>query len=153
MKRYLPLVVFVILTAAAAAIGAQFEPGSWYASLNKPQWNPPNAVFGPVWSFLYLLIAIAGWRVWLERPQPWAQSALRLWLLQLVLNTLWSWLFFGLHQPLWALIDIVALLATIIFFIVKAWPRNQPAAWLFVPYALWVAFATALNAAIFWMNR
>jgi translocator protein len=149
VTRYLSLVVFLLLVAAAALFGTQFEPGAWHAGLQKPAWNPPNWVFGPVWSLLYVLIAIAGWLAWRARDR----LLLALWGVQLLLNALWSWLFFGLRLPFVALADIVLLLLVIIAFIVVAWPRERAAAWLFMPYAAWVGFATALNAAIALLNR
>jgi translocator protein len=149
MTRYLSLAVFLLLVAAAAVFGTQFEPGAWHAALEKPAWNPPNWVFGPVWTLLYVLIAIAGWLAWRARQR----LLVALWGVQLLLNALWSWLFFGLHLPFVALADIVLLLATIIAFIVVAWRRRRAAALLFLPYAAWVGFATALNAAIAVLNR
>jgi len=152
------LITFVVLVAGAAAIGGLSMPGAWYAGLSKPGWTPPNRVFGPVWTILYLGIAVAGWLVWRSpggagRPAPGVWPALIAWGGQLLLNGLWSWLFFGLRQPAWALVDIVLLLTAILTFIVLARPLSAVAAGLFAPYAAWVAYATALNAAIWWMNR
>jgi translocator protein len=144
------LVFFVVIVGAAAVFGAQFEQGQWYQALQKPSWNPPGAVFGPVWTTLYVCIAIAGWLVWCAARR--VDAALTLWIVQLVLNAAWSWLFFGMHRPDLALVDIVLLLAAIIAFIVVAQKTSTLARWLFVPYALWVAFATALNFAIWRMN-
>jgi tryptophan-rich sensory protein len=144
------LVVFVAFVAAVALFGAQFQPGSWYETLQKPTWNPPNWVFGPVWTILYIGIAIAGWRVWCETGR--FVSALALWIGQLVLNACWSMLFFGLHRPDIALVDIILLLALIVAFIVKARRHSTLASWLFVPYFAWVAFAAALNFAIWQLN-
>lgn len=142
------LVVCVAVVAAAALFGAQFEQGQWYQALQKPSWNPPGGVFGPVWTVLYICIAISGWLAWCATRR--IDATVTLWIVQLLLNAAWSWLFFGLHRPDLALVDIVLLLATIIAFIVVA--RNALARWLFVPYALWVAFATALNFTIWRMN-
>lgn len=151
--KYVALIPFLLLTAAAAWFGAQFEPGAWHAALAKPAWNPPNAVFAPVWTVLYILIAIAGWRVWLDRAHPNARIALALWFTQLALNAAWSWLFFGLHRISWALVDIIALATEIAAFIVLTWRSQRMAALLFVPYFAWVAFAAALNAAIWALHR
>lgn len=144
------LLAFALLVGIAAAFGAQFEPGPWFDELRKPAWNPPSWVFAPVWTILYLGIAGAGWLVW--RRARVAGASLCLWGLQLVANALWSWIFFGLHAPGAALVDIVLLLACIVAFMVVARRHSVAASWLFVPYALWVAFAAALNAAIWRAN-
>jgi len=149
-RDVLSLIAFFVLVAAAAAFGAQFSPGPWYESINKPSWNPPNSVFAPVWTALYICIAIAGWQVW--RSMGSRTVALSLWFVQLVLNALWSLLFFGMHRPDIAAFDIVLLLATIVAFIVLARRNSKLASLLFVPYALWVAFATTLNLAIIQLN-
>lgn len=149
-RNAIALAVFVSVVAASALFGAQFEQGAWYQSLAKPTWNPPGAVFGPVWTALYICIAVAGWLVW--RRVGRIDAVLVVWIVQLVLNAAWSWLFFGLHRPDLALIDIVLLLATILVFVALARRHSAVASWLFVPYALWVAFATALNFTIWRMN-
>ena len=100
-----------------------------------------------------MLIAIACWRVWIDRAMPYARTALGIWGVQLVLNAAWSWIFFGLHRTGWALVDIVLLLCVIAAFIAGTWRARRSTAALFVPYFAWVAFATALNAAIWWLNR
>ena len=142
-------IVFLLLVAAAAVFGAQFTAGAWYDALNKPSWNPPASVFGPVWTVLYVCIAIAGWRIWRKGR---AMLPLWIWAVQLVLNALWSLLFFGLHRPQIALVDIVFLLVSILAFIIVSWRHSRLASWLFVPYALWVSFATALNYTIVRLN-
>lgn len=140
---------FVLAVTAAAVLAGQFMPGEWYRALAKPSWNPPNWLFGPVWTILYVMIAIAGWLAW----RAGAKTALGLWTAQLGLNALWSYLFFGQKLIGTALIDVTLLLVSIIAFIITAWPHTRAAALLFVPYAAWVSFATALNAAIYWLNR
>ena len=149
-RRLAALLVFFLLVAITAAIGAQFEPGAWYEQLNKPAWNPPNWIFPPVWTILYAGIPVPGWLVW--RSSASTGPALTLWLSQLVANGLWSWLFFGLHRPGVALLDIVLLLGLIASFIVAARRHSIVASWLFVPYALWVAFAASLIAATWRAN-
>lgn len=139
---YATLLPFLALVAAAAFFGAQFEPGAWYEQLTKAPWTPPNWLFAPVWSLLYLGIAIAGWRVWRVGG---AGKALVVWSAQLVLNALWSWLFFGRHMLGWALLDITVLLALILVFIAVAARVDRMASWLFMPYAVWVLYATTLN--------
>ena len=145
------LLVFFAMAAAAALVGAHFGPGPWYAALQKPAWTPPNWIFAPVWTALYIAMAVAGWSVWRSKAVSVTKPIL-LWLLQVILNGLWSWLFFGLHRADLALIDIIALLITIGWFIARAKPISATAAWLFIAYALWVGFATALNFAIWQSN-
>jgi tryptophan-rich sensory protein len=149
-KKFLSLIVFAALVAITASVGAQFEPGAWYEQLTKPAWNPPNRVFAPVWTALYIAIAVAGWLTW-RRSQR-LNLALAAWGLQLIANGLWSWLFFGLHEPGLALIDIVVLLALIVCFIALARRHSVAASWLFAPYAVWIAYAASLNLAIWQAN-
>ena len=143
--------IFLAMAAVTATVGTQFGPGPWYSALQKPPWTPPSWLFGPVWTALYIAIAVAGWSVWRSKAISITKPIL-LWLLQLILNGLWSWLFFGLQRPGLALIDILALLITIGCFIFSANKISATTAWLFVPYALWVGFASALNFAIWQMN-
>jgi len=144
------LFVFIVLAAAAASFGVNFQPGDWYEHLAKPAWNPPNTIFAPVWSVLYLMIAIAGWRVW--RATARCVVPLLIWMAQLLLNAVWSFLFFGIHRMDIALVDIGLLLVSIVAFIVTARRYSKAASWLFVPYALWVSFATALNFTLWRLN-
>lgn len=148
-RRY-PLVLFLLLVLGGGLIiGWLTAPDEWYAQLDKPVFNPPGWLFGPVWTALYVLIAVAGWRVWRRDSAGWP---MRLWWAQLVLNFLWSPVFFAAHRIDLALAVIIALLAAILGFIAVSWRQHRAAAWLFVPYAAWVAFATVLNAAIFALN-
>jgi benzodiazapine receptor len=150
MRRALPGLVFFAITFAVASVGAMFTPGPWYEALAKPVWTPPGWIFAPVWTALYAMIAVAGWLVWAARRR--ADAALAFWGVQLALNGVWSWLFFGLENPALAAVDIVLLLAAIVVTI-RAFARiSVAAATLLVPYALWVGFATALNIAIWRMN-
>ncbi len=151
---WLPLVLFVVLTVGGGwAIGTLTGPDAWFTALRKPLFNPPNWLFGPVWTVLYVLIAIAGWRVWAISTGDGSNLlCLALWCLQLVFNFIWSPVFFVVHRIDLALAIIVVLLVAIIAFISAAWPRDRIAGLLFVPYALWVAFATALNAAFLSLN-
>jgi translocator protein len=141
---------FFAVVAAAALLGAQFQPGAWYAGLAKPAWTPPSWVFGPVWTILYIAIAAAGWLVWHRARRM--TTALWFWSAQIVLNAAWSWLFFGLQRPGLALADIGLLLAAIAGFILAARRESPAAAGLFMPYLLWVGYASALNLAIWRMN-
>lgn len=126
---------------------------TWYVFLEKPFFAPPNWIFGPVWSILYLLMGISAYLVWTsDKKEKLIHHALHMFLIQLFLNFLWSVLFFGLKSPVLGLIDIVALLG-FIFFTIKAFMRvSRPAAYMLIPYILWVSFATILNAAIIFLN-
>lgn len=141
------IIPFLVAVAVTAFIAGRFRPGAWYETLSKPSWTPPGWLFPPVWFLLYLGIGVAGWLVWRAGGSG-AALPLALWAAQLVLNAAWSWLFFGLHRPGAALVDIVILLVLIVAFAVAARSFSPVAAWLFVPYGLWVLFATSLNAAI-----
>lgn len=152
MKPLATLAAFLAGTFAAAIPGAFCRPGDWYANLRRPPFAPPNWVFGPVWTLLYIAIATAGWLVWRHPQRDRARPLLLLWAVQMTLNALWTVLFFGLHAPGLALIEIVALLAAIAAFILFALPLVPLAAALFVPYLAWVAFATLLNAAFWRLN-
>ncbi|MER9396205.1 MULTISPECIES: TspO/MBR family protein [unclassified Mesorhizobium] len=150
MQRYVSLLLFLLLVfGGGLLIGYATLPGEWYASLAKPPFNPPNWVFAPAWTLLYVLIAVAGWRTW-ERER--AAAAMKIWALQLVLNFAWSPTFFGAKQMGPALVVILALLASIALFIATVWNRDRVSGWLFAPYAAWVAFATLLNASLLLLN-
>ena len=150
MNRWMVLVGFLLLTVGGGlAIGFLTAPGDWYAALAKPAFNPPNWLFGPVWTALYVLIAVAGWRTFVDDRGSWP---MRLWWTQLVLNFLWSPVFFAAHRIGLALLVIALLLAAVLAFIVSSWRRDRAAASLFAPYAAWVAFASALNGAIWLLN-
>ncbi|MBU1448805.1 tryptophan-rich sensory protein [Patescibacteria group bacterium] len=159
MKRndIIKLLAAIIVSEGAGIIGSLFTTPSiptWYASLAKPALNPPSWVFAPVWTTLFAFMGIAAFLVWrkgLERKD--VRIALSVFALQLVLNTLWSILFFGFHTPLLALIEIVALWCAIAVTIGAFHRISQPAAYLLVTYLLWVSFATYLNAALWALNR
>lgn len=154
-RSLLVLAGFLLLCFGVAAAGAFFQPGSWYQELTKPAWNPPSWVFGPVWTVLYALMAIAAWRVWRSAAGevgPSVAPALGVFFAQLVANGLWSFLFFGLHRPGLALVDIVVLLILIAGTIGLFRRHDRWAAWLLVPYLLWVAFATFLNFTLWRLN-
>ena len=153
MKNSLGLVGWLVASFAAGFIGSRFEPGAWYASLAKPAWTPPNAVFAPVWSALYLLIALAAWLVWRKAGFKGASVALALFAAQLLLNALWSYLFFGLHRPDIAFFDIVALWVMILVVMVLFWRADRLAGWLMAPYLLWVGFASCLNFVLWRLNQ
>jgi benzodiazapine receptor len=147
MRRILIYAAFILgVVAIGLAVGALTRPGAWYATLAKPSFNPPNWIFGPVWTALYVMIGTAGARAF-ERGY-----GLRLWLSQMVLNFAWPIAFFGLQRPALALVIVLAMLATIIAFIVSRWTMDRVSALLFVPYAAWVVFASILNASIVALN-
>jgi len=145
------LLLFLLLTAAAAAIGSMAMPDAWFAGLRKPAFNPPNWVFAPVWTALYACMAVAAWRVY--RRVGAVDAAIVLWLAQLACNALWSPLFFGLHRVGLALVDIGVLLALVAAASMAFFRRDRTAGALMLPYLAWVAFATVLNAAIWQLNR
>ena len=149
MRGWFGLVVFLVLVAAAALLGGLSTPDAWFSALQKPSFNPPGWVFGPAWTLLYILMAIAAWRFY--RVDGFG-LAIGLWLVQLVVNAAWSPLFFGMHRADLALLDIIVLdilvIATIAVFLCK----DRIAAWLMLPYLGWIAFATTLNAAIWQLN-
>jgi tryptophan-rich sensory protein len=151
-RVWLSLVGWLLLCFCAAAIGGLFMPGEWYASLNKPSWNPPGWLFGPVWTALYTMMAIAAWRVWKRGGFAKQGRALTLFLIQLALNTAWTPLFFGLHQPGLAFAEIVLLWLAIAATLVAFHAVSRTAAWLLAPYLAWVSFAAALNFALWRLN-
>jgi tryptophan-rich sensory protein len=154
--NYRALLVFTAACTAIAAGGARVTTpalrSEWYQTLRKPSWQPPSVVFGPVWSLLYLLIALSGGHLFSAQGANPAQAK-ALYLSQLVLNAVWSPTFFGRPSVRGGLLVIVALWINIAAFILSAWRRRKLAAWLFVPYGFWVSYATALNAWIWKNNR
>ena len=150
------LVLCVLASFAAGAIGNLVSLDAirqWYPTIAKPAWTPPPWIFGPVWSLLYLMMGIAAWRVWRADGLREARLPLGLFAIQLVLNAAWSGIFFGLRQPGWALVEIIVLWIAIAATTLLFSARDKIAALLMLPYIAWVTFATALNAAIWWMNR
>ena len=149
----LALAGWLALSFCAAAMGAFFLPGEWYAGLKKPSWNPPNWIFGPVWTALYTIMAVAAWLVWQRGGFAGQRVALALFLLQLLCNALWSPLFFGLKHPALAFADIVMLWLALSATVVAFWQVRPLAGGLLVPYLAWVTFASALNFALWRLNR
>ena len=144
---------WIVLTFAAAATGAFVTTGGWYSGIAKPSWTPPAWVFGPVWTTLYTLMAVAAWLVWREGGWRAQGRALGLYLVQWALNALWTPLFFGLHRPGWALADLLALDLAVLATLVAFSRVRRAAGVLLFPYALWLALATSLNLAIRLLNR
>jgi benzodiazapine receptor len=156
MRRIAALVVFVGLCLAVGALGGWVTAGSvkdWYPTLHKPSFNPPNWLFGPVWTVLYAMMGVAAWRVWCKAWGNRARRPLALFALQLALNLGWSVTFFGLHAIGAAVVVIVALEAAILGTMLAFRRIDGVAAALLVPYALWVAFATLLNVTIWRLNN
>ncbi|WP_221032813.1 TspO/MBR family protein [Actomonas aquatica] len=156
LRPWLALILFLLAAFLVAAIGGGATASSvreWYPTIAKPSWTPPSWVFGPAWTTLYILMSIAAWRVWCRREAlEGAALTLRLHGVQLVLNALWSILFFGLRNPALALIEILLLWAVLATLQLRLFRHDRVAGALWVPYLAWVSFATALNAAIWWLN-
>lgn len=153
-RQILGLAGWLVITFVAATIGgaASVNAGSFYTQLVLPEWAPPTWVFGPVWTVLYALMGIAAWLVWRVDGFRAARGALTLFLVQLALNALWSWLFFGWHRGALAFADILLLWAVIIVTLIVFWRVRALAGALLVPYLLWVSFASALNYAVWQLN-
>lgn len=150
MKQVAALIISLVVCFAAAALGALATRSApeFYAALSRPDWAPPASVFGPVWSILYTLMAIAAWLVWRQQGFAGARIALGLFVIQLALNALWSWLFFAWRRGLMAELEIVVLLVTIALTIAAFWRVRPLAGALMLPYLAWVTFATALTFAL-----
>ena len=153
MKSILGLVGWLALVFAAGFIGSRFMPGAWYASLAKPSWNPPSYLFAPVWTVLYVLMAVAAWLVWRKVGFGGAGAALGLFVVQIGLNALWSYLFFGQHRPDLALCDITVLWVSILAVMLLFWRFDGVAGALLLPYLAWVGFASVLNWVLWHLNR
>ena len=156
LSEWLMLGLFIAICFTAAGLGSLFttpEIEGWYARLLKPSWTPPSWVFGPVWSALYLMMAIAAWLVWRGHGFKAAMVPLALFAAQLLFNVLWSILFFGMHRVGLALADILLLWAAILTTLFSFWRVSPWAGALMLPYLLWVSYATALNYSIWMSNR
>ena len=147
------LMGWLVLCFGAASLGAFFMPGEWYAGIRKPSWNPPGWVFGPVWSALYTMMAVAAWLVWKRGGWGVQRRPLAVFLVQWALNALWTPLFFGWHRPGWAFVEILLLWLAIIWTLREFWRVHRTAAMLLVPYLMWVTFASVLNGTLWWLNR
>lgn len=150
MSKIVSYILFIGFVVGAGLIaGVTNMPGEWYQTLEKPCFNPPSWIFGPVWTTLYVMIGVAGARIWQRAPKS---AAMQLWFAQMAFNLMWSPAFFGLQNPELALAVIAGMLVTIIAFMVKAKPIDRISTLLFVPYLAWVAFASVLNVSIAWLN-
>lgn len=159
MRKYISLAVFLILLFSLSGIAGYITSSSvdgWYKAIEKPSFNPPNWVFGPVWATLYAMIAISGWLVWKELSGNFKQkittTEFKIYGAQVAANFIWSVLFFGMERPFYALIDIILLLVLIGLNIRIFKPVSKTAAFLLAPYFCWVAFALTLNLSIVWLN-
>ena len=157
LPSFFKLIIAIVVCELAGGIGSLVTISAiptWYAALAKPALNPPSWIFGPVWTTLYLLMGIAAFLVW---KQGWGRrdvrKALAVFGLQLVLNAVWSIIFFGLHSPLWALVDLVAMWLAIVWTMTLFYRISKPAMWLLLPYVLWVSFAAYLNYSIWILNK
>lgn len=153
-QQVLGLVGWLLVSFAAAAIGsaASIQAGDFYAQLVRPEWAPPASVFGPVWTVLYALMGIAAWLVWRIDGFRGARTALTLFLVQLAVNALWSWLFFAWHLGALSFVDIVLLWALIVATMIAFWRISPLAGVLLIPYLLWVSFASVLNYYMWQLN-
>jgi benzodiazapine receptor len=160
-RSILALVLFLAISFAVAALGSTATAGNvdgWYADADKASWNPPSWVFAPAWTLLYTLMSVAAWLVWRRRDRVRVRPALTLYVVQLVLNALWTPVFFGLYPALgapalWiALVIILALDGAVLLTMLSFWRVSRLAAWLLVPYWAWVLFATTLNWALAALN-
>ncbi len=148
----LGLIGWITLTFCAPLFSITSLPGSWYAGLKKPSWNPPPWIFGPAWTLLYILMACAAWMVWKRGGFKAQRVPLMLYLLQLALNAAWTPIFFGMHQMGAALAVIIALWITILYILLCFWRVSTLAGTFFVPYLAWVSFATFLNFTLWKLN-
>jgi len=155
-KKYLfPLLISILIALSAGFIGSFFTTPSistWYAFINKPSFSPPNWLFAPVWTLLYILMGIAAFLIWQKRDNQKTKQALRFYGTQLILNALWSIIFFGMHNPGLAFLEIIFLWIFIFLTLIKFYKINKTAGLLFVPYLAWISFALILNYAVWMLN-
>ncbi|MFH0869632.1 MAG: TspO/MBR family protein [archaeon] len=151
MRKEVKLIISVVVCLLAGAVGSLFTTPAipvWYASLAKPVFNPPSWLFGPVWTLLFIMMGIAFYLVWRKEEG----GAMKAFMAQLVLNVIWSVIFFGFRNPSWALVEIIVLWVMILVTMMKFFKVDRKAGYLLVPYLLWVSFATILNVAIVVLN-
>lgn len=155
IKNMAVLACFILLSCGAGIIGSIFTFSSiptWYATLNKPQFSPPNWVFGPVWTTLYVMMGVSAYFVYNNQKERKPSAILSIFYIQLILNAAWSIMFFGFRSPIYGLITIIALWISIVFTIGKFYTVSKKAALLLVPYMAWVTFASVLNYFIWILN-
>jgi tryptophan-rich sensory protein len=152
-NRWLVLAGLIVLCLAVGGIGGfatQSSVEGWYRTIVKPDWTPPDWVFGPVWTLLYIMMAVAAWLVWQTRGAT--RPAMVMFFAQLALNLAWTLIFFGARSPGLALVEVAALWLSVLLTLIAFYRHSRPAGLMFVPYLAWVSFAAALNAAIWQMN-
>ena len=156
MTKNIKLIISLLIPLAVGVIAGFFTSGAikgWFSQIAKPVFNPPNWIFGPMWTLLYILMGIACYLIWIsDADSKTKTAALRIYAVQLLFNFLWSFLFFYFQNPALALIDIILMIISISFTIKYFYKISKTAAWLLVPYLLWVMFATALNFEIWRLN-
>ena len=156
LSKFAPLAGFLVASFSAAAVGGAATAtsvGTWYQTLHQPAWNPPNWIFGPVWTLLYILMSVAAWRVWRTGDADAARRTFRWFAAQLSLNLLWSVLFFGLRAPGIAFAEVIVFWAVLVVMLRRFWLADKIAAALWAPYVAWVSFASVLNGTVWWLNR
>lgn len=154
-KQWIGLILFLVACLGAGGLGAIAttpEIEGWYKTIEKPSWNPPDYVFGPVWTTLFVMMAIAAWMVWKPKGFKDAAMSLKLFAIQLVLNVSWSWIFFNLHQLGWAFVEIIVLWLAIAATTLAFFKKSKTAGVLMMPYLTWVSFAAVLNFTIWRLN-
>jgi tryptophan-rich sensory protein len=155
-QLWISFVIFILICFIVQIVGSLWTKetvSTWYPTLAKPSWTPPDWIFGPVWSCLYIMIAISGWLIYQAEDSDKRTAALILYGAQLALNFIWSFLFFSLRSPILGLIDIILLCLLISLTIIKAWQVRPLASLLLIPYLIWVMYAASLNAGIWLLNR
>ena len=156
MKSLSRLTISMLAPQVASALGAYVSisaVGSWYDGLEKPFFNPPPWVFGPVWTVLYVFMGIASYIVWRHSTSPWYSRTMTWYWMQLTLNALWSPAFFGMHSPLLGFLVILPLTVLVGICVYAFWLRSRIASLLMLPYFIWICYATVLNGAVYWLNR
>jgi len=151
-NEYAALAAWIVTFFLPSLTGIFFPPGEWYLDLNKPTWNPPGWIFGPVWTCLYLSMGIAAWMIWKTPKEAPRQKALTFFGIQLILNAIWSPVFFGLHNMGMAFVVIIGLWLAIGITLLSFLKVNRKAGWMLLPYLLWVSFASFLNFTLWRMN-
>ncbi len=151
IARYASMAVFLVVVVITAALVGSFEAGEYYSAVQKPSWAPPAWLFGPVWSVLYILMALAMWKVWVSEHHS-RMGSLIWWLIQLSLNVTWAWLFFGLTRTGWAMLEMLLLVGVVVLCMKAFSSSSRAASWMMLPCLLWLMFTWFLNISIWLMN-